>query len=66
MDGSFALGGAVVTQNRVSDIGMGTGMIMLHEGRVEFDVQGEEKESLTVEHVVRRFGASLKDEALLC
>ncbi|GAH15807.1 unnamed protein product, partial [marine sediment metagenome] len=40
-------------------------MIMLHEGRIQFDIQGEEKSTLTVEEVVRRFGAELKDEALL-
>jgi ABC-type uncharacterized transport system ATPase component len=39
---------------------------MLHEGKVKFDIQGEDKSSLTVEEVVKRFGADLKDEALLC
>jgi len=38
---------------------------MLHEGRIQFDIQGEEKEALTVDEVVRRFGAELKDDALL-
>jgi ABC-type uncharacterized transport system ATPase component len=41
-------------------------MIMLHEGRVQFDIEGKNKASLTVEEVVKRFGAELKDEALLC
>jgi len=40
-------------------------MIMLHEGKVQFDIQGKDKESLTVEEVVKRFGAKLKDESLL-
>jgi len=31
-----------------------------------FDIEGEEKSALTVEEVVKRFGAELKDEALLC
>jgi len=38
---------------------------MLHEGKIQFDIQGEEKTALTVEEVVRGFGAELKDEALL-
>jgi len=38
---------------------------MLHEGRIQFDIEGEEKMALTVEEVVRRFGAELKDETLL-
>jgi hypothetical protein len=33
---------------------------------VKFDIRGEEKRALTVEEVVKRFGADLKDEALLC
>jgi ABC-type uncharacterized transport system ATPase component len=38
---------------------------MLHEGKVQFETQGEEKQALTVEEVVKRFGEKLKDEALL-
>jgi putative ABC transport system ATP-binding protein len=44
----------------------GNRMVMLHEGRVKFDVEGLEKQALSVEEVVRRFGSELKDEALLC
>jgi putative ABC transport system ATP-binding protein len=44
----------------------GNRMIMLHEGKVQFDIEGKEKSALTVEEVVKRFGAELKDEALLC
>jgi len=50
----------------VQAIRCGNRMIMLHEGRIKFDIEGEEKAALTVEEVVRRFGAELKDEALLC
>ena len=56
----------MVTHNMQQAIRYGTRMIMLHEGRVQFDIRGEEKRALTVEEVVRRFGAELKDEALLC
>ena len=40
-------------------------MIMMHEGRVQFDVSGEEKRGLSVETLVKSFGAVLKDETLL-
>jgi putative ABC transport system ATP-binding protein len=55
----------MVTHNMPQAIRYGNRMIMLHEGKVQFDIQGEEKKALTVEEVVKRFGAELKDEALL-
>jgi putative ABC transport system ATP-binding protein len=55
----------MVTHNMQQAIRYGNRMIMLHEGRIQYDVQGKEKKALTVEEVVRRFGAELKDEALL-
>ena len=56
----------MVTHNMLQAIRCGNRMIMLHEGRIRFDIEGEDKSALTVEEVVRRFGAELKDEALLC
>ncbi len=56
----------MVTHNMHQAIRYGNRMIMLHEGRIQFDIEGKEKNSLTVEEVVKRFGAELKDEALLC
>lgn len=56
----------MVTHNMQQAIRYGNRMIMLHEGKVKFDIRGEEKSALTVEEVVKRFGADLKDEALLC
>ncbi len=56
----------MVTHNMQQAIRYGNRMIMLHEGKVQFDLKGEGKRSLTVEEVVKRFGAELKDEALLC
>jgi putative tryptophan/tyrosine transport system ATP-binding protein len=56
----------MVTHNMQQAIRYGNRMVMLHEGRVKFDVRGDEKQALTVEDVVRRFGSELKDEALLC
>jgi putative ABC transport system ATP-binding protein len=56
----------MVTHNMHQAIRYGTRMIMLHEGKIQFDVEGKDKSALTVEEVVRKFGAELKDEALLC
>jgi putative ABC transport system ATP-binding protein len=56
----------MVTHNMHQAIKYGNVMIMLHEGKLKYDVEGEAKRSLTVEEVVKRFGADLKDEALLC
>jgi putative ABC transport system ATP-binding protein len=43
----------------------GNRMIMLHQGKIQLDIRGEEKAKLTVNDVVAKFGHSLKDEALL-
>lgn len=56
----------MVTHNMNMAIRHGNVMIMLHEGKMKFDAEGEVKKALTVEEVVKRFGADLKDEALLC
>ncbi len=56
----------MVTHNMQQAINYGNRMIMLHEGKVKFDVQGEEKRRLTVKEVVEHFGTVLKDETLLC
>jgi len=56
----------MVTHNMNQAIKYGNVMIMLHEGKLKFDAQGDAKQALTVEEVVKRFGADLKDEALLC
>jgi len=55
----------MVTHNMQQAIHYGNCMIMLHEGRIMFDAAGDAKKALTVEEVVRRFGADLNDEALL-
>jgi putative ABC transport system ATP-binding protein len=56
----------MVTHNMNQAIRYGNSMIMLHEGKIIFKVAGDEKKALTVEEVVRKFGADLKDETLLC
>jgi len=42
----------------------GNRIIMLHQGKIQLDIKGEEKAKLTVNDVVAKFGHSLKDEAL--
>jgi putative ABC transport system ATP-binding protein len=56
----------MVTHNMNQAINLGDRMIMLHEGKIQFDIQGGEKKRLTVEEVVKRFGEKLEDETLLC
>lgn len=56
----------MITHNMNQAINFGDRMMMLHEGKTQFDIKGEEKKSLTVEEVVKRFGETLKDETLLC
>jgi len=55
----------MVTHNMKQAIEYGNRMIMMHEGRVQFDMSGEEKQNLSVETLVKSFGAVLKDETLL-
>jgi len=56
----------MVTHNMLQAINFGDRMVMLHEGKIQFDIEGEEKKRLTVEEVVKRFGEKLEDETLLC
>jgi putative ABC transport system ATP-binding protein len=55
----------MVTHNMNQALRYGNRMIMLHQGRIQMDIQGEEKEKLTVSEVVSKFGQTLKDESLL-
>jgi putative ABC transport system ATP-binding protein len=55
----------MVTHNMRQAIRFGSRMIMLHEGRIRYDVSGEEKAALTVQEVVARFGGTLDDETVL-
>jgi putative tryptophan/tyrosine transport system ATP-binding protein len=55
----------MVTHNMRQAIRFGSRMIMLHEGRIQFDVSSEEKAALTVQEVVARFGGTLDDETML-
>jgi putative ABC transport system ATP-binding protein len=55
----------MVTHNMHQAIELGSRLLMLHEGRVQMDLRGEEKRGLTVADVIAKFGQSLKDESLL-
>lgn len=46
----------MVTHNMVNAIQYGNRLIMMHEGRIILDIKGEEKQKLTVEDLLKRFG----------
>lgn len=55
----------MVTHNMNQALLYGNRMIMLHQGRVQMDVSGEQKQKMTVREVIDKFGSTLKDETLL-
>ncbi len=60
----------MVTHNMNDAIAHGNRLIMMHEGRIIFDVSGEEKKKLTVEALVQKFSQTsgqqfANDRALL-
>lgn len=55
----------MVTHNMSQALRYGNRMIMLHQGRIQMDVSGENKQQLTVREVIDKFGTTLKDETLL-
>lgn len=58
----------MVTHNMQNAIDYGNRLIMMHEGRVVFDVRGEEKKALTVEALLHKFdalGGTVSDAAVL-
>ncbi len=52
----------MVTHNMKDAITHGNRLIMMHEGRIIFDVSGEEKKSLTVEALLEKFSQSSGQE----
>jgi putative ABC transport system ATP-binding protein len=55
----------MITHNMQQAIQYGNRMIMLHQGRIQLDIRGEQKQKLTVAEIVAEFGQTLKDETLL-
>lgn len=55
----------MVTHNMNQALKYGNRMVMLHQGKIQLDIRGEEKQKLTVAEIVAEFGQTLKDETLL-
>ena len=55
----------MVTHNMNQALRYGNRMVMLHQGKVQLDIKGEDKQKLTVAEIVAEFGQTLKDETLL-
>ena len=55
----------MVTHNMGQALQFGNRMIMLHQGSIQLDVRGAEKQQLTIKEVIDKFGTTLKDETLL-
>ncbi len=64
MVGQHQLTSLMVTHNMNQALKYGNRMIMLHQGRIQLDISGVEKEKLTTAEVIASFGRSLKDETL--
>lgn len=52
----------MVTHNMRHAIEYGNRLIMMHEGRIILDISGEEKQKLTVEDLLKRFGKASGEE----
>lgn len=55
----------MVTHSLQQALHVGTRTIMLHEGRVIYDVSGEERAQLTPQDLLAKFGKSVDDDRLL-
>ena len=52
----------MVTHNMKDAINYGNRLIMMHEGRIIFDISGEDKKKLTVEGLVKKFSQTSGEE----
>jgi putative tryptophan/tyrosine transport system ATP-binding protein len=55
----------MVTHSLQQALQYGNRTVMLHEGRVIYDVSGEERSKLTVNDLLNQFGSSMDDDRLL-
>ena len=55
----------MVTHNMNQALCHGNRMIMLHQGKIQMDVKGDDKQCLSVPELINKFGDTLKDETLL-
>ena len=67
--GEHQLTTLMVTHNMNDAIRLGNRLIMMHEGRIIYDVQGEEKAALTVADLLQKFeevsGGELANDRML-
>ena len=47
----------MITHNMKASLEYGTRTVMMHEGRIILDIEGKEKENMTVEGLVELFGS---------
>jgi putative tryptophan/tyrosine transport system ATP-binding protein len=52
----------MITHNMKDAIQIGNRLIMMHEGRIIFDISGEEKKNLEVEDLLRKFEEASGEE----
>ena len=52
----------MVTHNMKDAIAYGNRLVMMHEGRIIFDVSGEEKKKLTVDALIQKFSQTSGEE----
>ncbi len=55
----------MVTHSLHQALTTGTRTIMLHEGKIIYDVSGEERQNLTPQDLLEKFGSSMDDDRLL-
>jgi putative ABC transport system ATP-binding protein len=55
----------MVTHSLQQALRYGTRTIMLHEGKIIYDVKGEERSKLTPQDLLKQFGTSVDDDRLL-
>lgn len=55
----------MVTHSLQKAMHVGTRTLMLHEGRIIYDVQGDERKGLTVPDLLAKFGSNLDDDRIL-
>ena len=54
----------MITHNMKDAIRYGNRLIMLHDGKIIFDIKGEEKKNLTIESLLKMFEVSNSDSSL--
>jgi len=55
----------MITHSLQQALSFGTRTVMLHEGKIIYDVSGEERKNLTPQDLMAKFGSSVDDDRLL-